>query len=403
MRKTTTIDNCRTEEDKLPDKIWNASFISVFIASMLMFMGQQMMNTIVAKYANHLGAAPVTVGFVTSSFAYTALLFKIFAAPAIDTFNKRHILIGAMLVMAVSYVGYGLSGSIPVLLTSRLLQGAGQAFSATCGLALATDTLPPDRLGTGISYFSLAQVICQSIGPSIGLALSRTIGYNYTFMIGAMIMICAVLAANKIKNKFTRTKRYKITFNNLIAKEAILPAVLMFLLCMAYYNITTFLVIYAEERNAGTYIGYFFTVYAVTLLFARPFMGKFGDRHGLVKILVPAMFCFAAAFMLISYATNIWLFLLAAFVSAFGYGACQPSVQTLCMKCVPKDKRGAGSSTNYIGQDLGNLVGPIVAGTLASRLGYDVMWRVMIIPVAMALVIVIIYRERITHAGADAV
>lgn len=399
MSSSIALKTGKTEE-KVPDKIWNASFISVFIANMLMFMGQQMMNTLVAKYANHLGAAPIIVGLVTSAFAYTALIFKIFAAPAIDTFNKRYILVCAMLVMAASYAGYSFSGSIPVLLASRLLQGAGQAFSATCCLALATDTLPPDRLGTGISYFSLAQVICQSIGPTIGLSLSRTIGYHYTFMIGAVTMCLAAVAASRIRNKHIKTvKRYSISLDSIIAKEAILPAVLMFLLCMVYYNITTFLVIYAEERGCGVHIGYFFTVYAVTLLVTRPVIGRFGDKHGLVKIFIPAMFFFALAFLLISFATNIWMFLLAAFVSAFGYGACQPSVQTLCMKCVPKEKRGAGSSTNYIGQDLGNLVGPLIAGSLAGRFGYAAMWRIMIIPVALALLIVLVFRNSIHSAG----
>jgi MFS family permease len=110
------------------------------------------------------------------------------------------------------------------------------------------------------------------------------------------------------------------------------------------------------------------------------------------------MCLFAAAFILISFATNIWMFLLAAFVSSFGYGACQPAVQTLCMKSVPKEKRGAGSSTNYIGQDLGNLAGPMIAGMIVGHFGYSAMWRVMIIPVIAALVIVIVFRGKINYA-----
>ena len=47
MSSSIALKTGKTEE-KVPDKIWNASFISVFIANMLMFMGQQMMNTLVA-------------------------------------------------------------------------------------------------------------------------------------------------------------------------------------------------------------------------------------------------------------------------------------------------------------------------------------------------------------------
>ena len=45
MSSSIALKTSKTEE-KIPDKIWNASFISVFIANMLMFMGQQMMNNI---------------------------------------------------------------------------------------------------------------------------------------------------------------------------------------------------------------------------------------------------------------------------------------------------------------------------------------------------------------------
>jgi dipeptide/tripeptide permease len=71
------------------------------------------------------------------------------------------------------------------------------------------------------------------------------------------------------------------------------------------------------------------------------------------------------------------------------------------MKCVPQQRRGAASSTSYIGQDLGNLCGPIVAGAIAERMGYVSMWRLMILPVAAAVLLVILFRNRITHIESE--
>ena len=126
-------------------------------------------------------------------------------------------------------------------------------------------------------------------------------------------------------------------------------------------------------------------------------IGKLTDRYGLVKIVVPSLICFAASFLIISYSRSLPMFLLAAFVAAFGYGASQPAIQALSLKCVPKERRGAGSSTNFIGTDLGSLLGPILAGAVADLLGYEVMWRVMILPVVFALVIVLFSRKRISR------
>ncbi len=382
-------------EGDFPKEIWNPTFISIFIANMLMHLGQQMMNTLVSKYAHSLGATATMVGFIASLFAYTAIFFKIFAAPAIDTYNKKFILTASILVVAVSYAGYGFSHSIPMVMAFRLLQGAGQAFTATCCLALASSALPPDKMGAGIGYFSLAQAICQAIGPTVGLALVNKIGYSATFSIGALIMLVAAFASTNIKLKHKRTKKFKISLKNIIAKDALIPALIMFFLTGVYSNINSFLVIYATERGVGEHIGYFFTVYALTLLFTRPMIGKLSDRYGLTKVLLPAICCFALAFLLISMATSLPMFLLAAFISAFGYGACQPAVQTLSMKCVPAERRGAASSTNYIGQDMGQLVGPVVAGTVIERTSYSTMWQFMLIPLLIAMVIVIFFRKKI--------
>lgn len=382
-----------------PTKIWNREFISIFIANTCIFLAQQMMNTLVSKYANYLGTAPSMIGFISSSFAYTALLFKVFAAPAIDTFNKKYVLTGAVWVMTVAFLGYSLSATPNMLLASRLLQGCGQAFTATCCLALASDALPREKLGQGIAYFSLAQAMGQAIGPTFGITLAQIIGYRFTFMTGAAIMVVASFAALNIKNRHVKTnKKFRLSLHSLVAKEALIPAVLMFFLSMTNYNINSFLAIFGEERGCGETIGYFFTVYALTMLVSRPLVGKLTDKYGFAQVLVPSMGCFALAFVLISVSNNIWMFLFAAVVSAFGYGACQPTVQALCMKRVPKEKRGAGSTTSYIGQDLGNLVGPTVAGFVIQSFGYTQMWRIMTIPVFIAMLIVVLARKQIAAA-----
>jgi MFS family permease len=383
-----------------PTKIWNIGFASVFIANACMYLSQQMMNSLVAKYADYLGARATMVGLVTSLFAVTALIFKLISGPAIDCFNRRHILMGAMAVMSAAFFGYSISFNVPSLMFFRLLQGTGQAFTATCCLAIVADTLPPDKIGAGIGVFSMAQAASQAIGPTIALTLAGVFGYNATFAVGGFLMLAAAIIASQIRAPYLKTKKFKISLENVVAKEAIIPAIIIFFLSMTACIINSFLIIFAD-RQGVQHIGYYFTVYAGTLLLTRPMVGKLTDRFGLVKVLLPAMFCFAVAFVFISFSNTLVMFLIAAFISAFGYGACQPAVQTLTMKCVPGSRRGAGSSTNYIGTDLGNLAGPVIAGSFVELFGYASMWRMMLFPVFIALAMVIIFRVRINRIESD--
>lgn len=376
-------------------KIWNRVYTCVFLANAMLFLGMQMVNTLVAKYADHLGATATIVGLVSSLFALTALIFKIVSGPSIDAFNRKYILMGAIAVIAVSFFGFSISDSVPMLIAFRLLQGCGQAFTATCCLALAADSLPADKFGIGIGTFTLAQAACQAIGPTIGLSLAQSIGYQPTFVIAGCCTMGGVLVVSLIKNPTREKKKFQVSVKNIFAKEAALPAVLLFFLQMTFININSFLVIFANNRGVMN-IGLFYTVYAVSMLFAPTTVGKLADRFGAVKALIPAMCLFALSFLIISFSGSLPLFLIAAVVSAFGYGAAQPAVQTLCMKCVPESRRGSASSTSYIGQDLGNLAGPVLAGAIAERAGYAVMWRTMILPVIIAIVLVILFHTRIT-------
>lgn len=386
----------KTEE---PTKIWNRAFTSVFITNALLYVGEQMVQPLVSSYAKSLGATEVVIGMVASAFAVTAILFKIISAPAIDTYNKKYILFGAMITIFIAYMGYSFSDSVPVVMGFRLVQGAGKAFTATCCLAMATDALPKDRLGQGIGIFSLAQAMCQAIGPTIGKFLQNAFGFRVTFLVAAAFMITGAFCALNIKNHFVKTKQFRISLDSMFAREALLPAIVLFSLSVCFALINSFLFIYAGERLTeaeNVYIGFYFTIYAGTLLFTRPFIGKMSDRFGTVRVVIPAMLAFALSYYMLSVAGTIWMFLAAGFVSAFGYGAAQPALNALCMRIVPKDRRGAGSCTNYIGIDLGQLIGPTLGGFIASKAGYSAMWSIMTLFMYAGVAIVLIYRKRIS-------
>lgn len=381
--------------------IWNKVYTCVFCANVLLFLGMQMVNTLVAKYADALGAAPTVVGMVSSLFALTALVLKIFSGPAIDSFNRKYILAGAIGVIAIAFAGFSVSTNVEMLFAFRLLQGCGQAFTATCCLALAADSLPADRFGVGIGTFTLAQAVCQAIGPTIGLTLAKHLGYQTAFAVASASTCLAVVAALLVKAPARERGKFRISAKSIVAPEAIFPASLIFLLQMTFCNINSFLVIYAELQGVEN-IGLFYTVYAVAMLIAPRTVGKLADKLGTTRAVLPAMLCFAVSFLLLSIARSLPVFLLAAVVSAFGYGAAQPAVQALGMKSVPQSRRGAASGTSYIGQDLGNLLGPIVAGGIVERLGvnaagYSAMWRVMIVPVVLAMAITFLGRSHITR------
>lgn len=371
-------------------------FISIFFATMAMYLGQQMSRSLLALYAHSLGASASSIGMLMSMCAVSSIIFRFISAPVMDTYNRKYVVMFAMTTLATAFFGFSISRSVMSLMGFRLLQGCGMAFGSACCLAMVAETIPKEKYGAGIGYYSMAQVMSQAIGPSVSLWLVDLVGFRTTYVINACIMLIAVLLASRIKTNFKQTKKLRISLNNIIAKEALLPASLQISLASGNATVNSFLIIFARYQGV-TNIGFYFTVTALTMLFTRPIVGRLTDKYSFIKIFIPASLCNVLAFFVISTSHTIWSFLLAAFISAFGLGACTPAVQALTMKSVTNERRGAGSTTHYIGGDLGNLLSPIIAGSIAQSFGYVTMWHFMIAPFVIAICMVLIFRKKIAQ------
>jgi MFS family permease len=173
-----------------------------------------------------------------------------------------------------------------------------------------------------------------------------------------------------------------------VAREALIPASLQFCFLFAWSLVNSFVVIFGAEQGLGSDAGFFFTVYGVTLFIASPLGGRAVDRFGYYAM-IPMLACLVASMYLISVADDLWTLLFAAVVGGFGYGAAGPVTRSMAMSVVPRSRRGAASSTLYLGSDLGQLAGPVVGGLLAAGLGYAAMFRIAPISIGVALVILI--------------
>lgn len=387
-----------------PKTIWNPMFLSIFFANMALNMGQQMSNSLLSLYANSLGAPADEIGQLMSMFAVTALIFRFISGPAMNAYNRRMLVGMAMSFMATAYLGFSFAPmiapvvgveAITILKCFRLIQGVGNAFGSACCLTIVSDTLPKDQFTTGMGYYSVAQVVAQAIGPTVGVFLRDCFGYNSTYIIIFCVMCVAIFTSTRVKLAPRKTIPFNLKLSNIIAKEAVIPAAITFLIAMGFTSINAFMLVYAEERGVqGGSL--FFTVYALTLLATRPMIGKLTDKHGFVKVAIPSVFMTAVSLVMIGFSTNTFMLLLAAFVNAFGYGAVQPMLQSLCMKSVPAERRGSASGTNYIGMDSATIIGPSVCGVVADIFGYTpTMWLVMTIPILVGVAAIFLLRKPI--------
>lgn len=369
-------------------KMLTWDFAIVCAIGFLSSFGTSVAETLVTKYAESLGALPGMIGAVSSVCSITALIVLPLSAPLLDAFKKTHIYLIFTAFLAAAYAGFAVSKTVEMLIIFRLINGIGKGVNSAVAMAMASDVLPEDRRSSGVVYFSLASAISIAFAPSVSLFLLDVCGYQVTFVVGAALEALTMGMGLLIRFKFLSTGKLVISLNNMVAKESIPAAVLMFFLSTAYSTVNSFLVVFATGMGIDD-IGIYFTVYSLVLLVSRPIVGKLSGRFTNSQMMVPAMFCFAGSMYLTAISDSVMMFVITAVIAAFGYGICQPLVQAMSIQKAGPGRSGIGSSTCFIGTNLGYFFGPAVGGLIAEHFGYSTMYICTIIPLVFGMGIIL--------------
>ena len=382
------------------DKLWNKDFIILIFANIVAMVGFQMLNPNMAEYASGIGAKEAALGSVTAIFSMAALLVRPFSGKAADRLDCKKAAIFSLLGTAAAMVVYTLSDSFGLLLAARFIHGLFFGLNTTLTMAMASRVLPDGRMGSGMGIYSLGVIFSMSFGPNVGIYVADNFGFNSLFIAAAispLVSAALILFIEKqepVMKKGDRRSNSKPFWRTLIATEAIGPSTIGMLNAMALGAINTFIILYGKNKGVAG-IGTFFLVNAVTVVAVRPLFSYLMDRVPVKRILYPCSLFMIASMLLIGFADNLMAFLIGGVLFGLGNSGAQPALQTMSLKSVGFERRGAASGTYYIGLDLGNTLGPIMMSMMISVSGYSVAYMSMAVPVALGIVVTYLITRRI--------
>lgn len=358
------------------DRMWNRNFICVFLTSMFLNSAFWTIVPMVSSYCLELGADLKTASFVASLMSFAAMILRPVAGMVSDQINRKRLILVTALVYALLAFMHVFAKDVRMLAVCRILVGVAFSFSSVSIMAFGTLFIPDSRLGEGMGWLSLGQVISQSLGPGIGIFLIDNFGYTACFIgsavMGLISLVCMLMISyEEEKKKFTFRK---FSFNDIIMVPVIPYALILglFSACSGLDN--TFVALIGKERSIAGY-SLFFTAYSAGMFLTRPVFGKLLDKKGLDLMFYPALAAMCVAAFLTSSATTTIVLVLAACFKAVGMSSGSQGIQADCIKKFGKDRAGVVSSTNFIGMDIGNVLGPIIGSTIVENHGYKTMYR----------------------------
>ena len=372
--------------DTQQTKLWTRNFILMIVLNTFIFFGFQMLMPTLPGFIKQMGVTDSTVGLVTGIFTISTLIVRPFAGLALDRIGRKPVLIAGLTIFIIMVSSYSFLPSIGLILFFRFIHGFGWGTTTTSTSTIAAECPPRKRFAEGMGYFGLSSSLAMALAPGFGLAFVALYNFRSLTFLSAALVATGLLLTFLLKYDKTVCKTETNGKRKFYERSAMRPALLTFLVNIPYGSVTSFIALYAAQRGIAN-IGAFFTVYALIMLISRPLFGKLIDKFGFNFTIIPGLMMITTTMLLLSRSTTLPLFLVAAFFYGMGNGAVQPTLQTMAVRDVPKERLGAANATFFTGFDAGLGFGAIIFGRIATAVGYSNMYMFASIPIILALIL----------------
>lgn len=353
-----------------PAKLWNKQYILVLLISTLSSFSFFMVATILSKYLVGIGTTIALAGVIVGLFSLTSLFSRPFCGLMADRLNNVWLLVASNALMFIGVLGLALTKNIALIFFFRILSGLGFAVGSTVQVSLIIRFIPENRMGEGIGYMGISMLISTACAPAMGLAIADLAGMQATFLTAAALpaLTCVFLLFLKDLAPIPPSvEKKKIELRDFFEPKALFFTLPYSTLSFVNGIISSYLVLFADAQGIKG-ISIYFTLYAVFLFLVRPVAGKLMDAKGIRYTVFPGMLLTAISMFLLGYSSTLWLVLVTCLLRAVGQGAAQPSLQAGCINYVGRDRSGVATSTYFLGGDVGQGFGPMVAGAMLAQI-----------------------------------
>lgn len=368
------------EKAKTPsrgDGLWTYRYVVLMVVSFFISGSFYIINTSLSEYAISLGASLSLSGVIVGCFSITALVVRPFSGFFANRMRKKLLLQIACVLMIVSSLAYPLFRDPSALIYVRILHGIGFSLNSTVSLVLVGAVVPDSKIGQGVAYFGLAQMLSSAVMPTLGAYLSEHLGRTAVFYSAALVVAVGLVFLSTLRIEeppLPKADRFRFSLGEFICVRLLPLGILGGMFSLFNGINSAFMLGIGAERGIGN-IALYFTVNTAAIILIRLILGKVADKGSVYRVIIPAIVSAVIAAVMIGMAGSLAVILIAAVFQAGGQGMAQPSIQAECIKRVEPERRGTASSTYYMCADIGQGFGAMIGGRISESFGFGAMYN----------------------------
>lgn len=430
-------------ENKIQIEIYKKRWLILFTVLSATFMSTldgSIVNVALPDMSIKLNVDMAGIEWVVTSFLITVAATILIFGRLGDMIGKTRVFKYGLVVFTMGSLLCGLTSSLPLLITARIIQAIGASATMATNQGIITQVFPVNERGRALGVLGTFVALGSMAGPPIGGVIVSAISWRYIFLINVPIGIIVFVLTMKIFPKPHMVYGEKLDtkgaslfvistvllfgalgqgqttgYNNPIILSAFAISFVTFVLfIMIEYKIDipllqlsifknslfsvsilcafiSFITISASNIILPFYFqdtlkfspaatGFFMMVSPIVLSVVAPFSGYMSDKIGSeILTLIGLTFTSLGLFFISSLTekSSVITLMIYIVIMTLGNGMFQSPNNSLVMSTVAKDKLGIAGSVNALIRNLGFVLGTSLSTVLLyNRMSYKIGYRV---------------------------
>jgi DHA2 family multidrug resistance protein-like MFS transporter len=177
----------------IPQRYW--AMLTITLGVTMAVLDGAIANVALPTIAANVGATPADSIWVVNAYQLVITIALLPLSSLGENLGYRRVYKAGLAIFTLGSLGCALSGSLPMLIAARMLQGLGAAGIMSVNGALIRYIYPRSHLGRGIGINALVVATSSALGPTVAAAILLVGSWPWLFAVNVPIGIVAFVIA----------------------------------------------------------------------------------------------------------------------------------------------------------------------------------------------------------------
>jgi len=338
------------------------------------------------------GASSAGAGLVNGVLLLGTVAAELAAPLLLRRGGYRVLLVAGSLLFGAPVLVLLPGATLASIVIVSAVRGVGFGLTTVMTGTLTAALLPPQRRGEGLGLFGVVATAPGIIALPAGVWLAAHFGMALVVGLAAVTALAPVAAFPWLRDRpgertmpaeTGHARRAGGLLASLRQDGQLRPFVIFAATTVAAGVVVSFLPL--ATGVAGNVAAAGLLVQALTATISRWLAGRYGDRCGHARLLVPALAIAAAGMIAMIWLASPPAVIAGMFLFGAGFGISQNATLAVMIDRAPSDGLGTASALWNVAYDAGYGAGPAVFGLFAGRTGYPAAFAVTGLLILVAL------------------